>query len=99
MPQDRTFLTNARDFQDVSRGNPRPHTLRGDALVAARLTAETWRLEIVAEGEARLTRQRRLSDRTAIDLPALEALGKTRGVKFLKAMQCNNIPRPLGQGL
>ena len=27
---DRTFLTTPANFRDVSRGNPRPHTLRGD---------------------------------------------------------------------
>ena len=28
-----------------------------------------------------------------------QGLGKSHGVKYLKAMQCNNIPFPLGQGL
>jgi DMSO/TMAO reductase YedYZ molybdopterin-dependent catalytic subunit len=42
---------------------------------------------------------RRLADNTAIDLPTLEKLGREHGVKFLKAMQCLNIPVPLGQGL
>ena len=32
-------------------------------------------------------------------MPALLALGAKHGVKFLKAMQCNNIAQPLGQGL
>ena len=42
----RPFLTPGKEFQDVSRGNPMPHTLQGDALVKARLTPESWRLEI-----------------------------------------------------
>ena len=42
----RRYLTNQVDFRDVSRGNPRPHTLKGDALVQARLTPETWRLDL-----------------------------------------------------
>ena len=93
------YLTKASQFFDVSRGNPRPHSLRGEALEKARLTAATWRLEIVSDGSADITHPIQLEDNTALDMDALKALGKTHGVKFLKAMQCNNIPVPLGQGL
>jgi DMSO/TMAO reductase YedYZ molybdopterin-dependent catalytic subunit len=93
------FLTQPDAFGDVSRGNPRPFTLKGEALVQARLTPESWRLEIVSDGSAQLEKPRRLEDGTALDFAALVALGKKQGVKFLKAMQCNNIPLPLGQGL
>jgi DMSO/TMAO reductase YedYZ molybdopterin-dependent catalytic subunit len=100
MPEERKqFLTQSEEFRDVSRGNPRPHALKGDDLVKAGLTSETWRLEIVSDGSANLERQLKLDDKTALDLPALEALGKKHGIKFLKAMQCLNIPQPLGQGL
>jgi DMSO/TMAO reductase YedYZ molybdopterin-dependent catalytic subunit len=92
-PPPRPFLTPGKDFQDVSRGNPIPHTLKGDALVKARLTPETWRLEIAAEDAATLAKP------LTLDLPTLIQLGEKHGVRFLKAMQCNNIPRPLGQGL
>ena len=95
----RSFLTSADKFVDVSRGNPRPSTLRGAARAKARLTADTWRLEIVSDGSSEVPKPARLEDGTALDLPALEALGQTHGVRFLKAMQCNNIPVPLGQGL
>jgi DMSO/TMAO reductase YedYZ molybdopterin-dependent catalytic subunit len=95
----RTFLTEPEGFTDVSRGNPRPHTLKGEQLVKARLTPETWRLEIVSDGSAKVEKPRTLADGTAIDLPTLEGLGKKHGVKFLKAMQCLNIAQPLGQGL
>jgi DMSO/TMAO reductase YedYZ molybdopterin-dependent catalytic subunit len=93
------FLTEAGKFFDVSRGNPRPYKLKGDALAKARLTAETWRLEIITDGSSQLAHPRKLEDSTALDLKALKQLGKTHGVKFLKAMQCNNIAFPLGQGL
>jgi DMSO/TMAO reductase YedYZ molybdopterin-dependent catalytic subunit len=93
------FLTDARDFVDVSRGNPKPSTLKGEALSKARLTPQTWRLEIVGDGSSQLARPGRLEDGTALDLPGLKELGKSHGVKYLKAMQCNNIPYPLGQGL
>jgi DMSO/TMAO reductase YedYZ molybdopterin-dependent catalytic subunit len=92
-------LTNAGDFVDVSRGKPKPYTLKGEALANARLTHETWRLEIVGDGSAQMDRPARLEDGTALDLAALKELGKAHGVKYLKAMQCNNIPFPLGQGL
>jgi DMSO/TMAO reductase YedYZ molybdopterin-dependent catalytic subunit len=93
------YLTAASDFVDVSRGNPKPSSLRGEALAKARLTPETWRLEIVGDGSAEIARPNRLDDGTALDLAGLKALGKSHGVKYLKAMQCNNIPYPLGQGL
>ena len=97
------LLTPADKFRDVSRGTPKPHSLTGDALVAARLTAESWRLEITAEATpkepASLSTPLTLADGTALDLPALLELGKKHEVKFIKAMQCLNIPAPLGQGL
>ena len=93
------FLTEASDFVDVSRGNPKPFTLRGEALVKARLTPETWRLEIIGDASSQVPHPSRLEDGTAFDLAGLKKLGERHGVKYLKAMQCNNIPSPLGQGL
>lgn len=101
------LLTPAEHFEDVSRGNPKPHTLTGEALVQARLTPETWRLEITTDPftsdlvkePASLTKQLTLADGTALDLPTLLELGKRHSVRFLKAMQCLNIATPLGQGL
>jgi DMSO/TMAO reductase YedYZ molybdopterin-dependent catalytic subunit len=99
MGNERTFLTTPAQFRDVSRGNPRPHTLKGDDLVRARLTPETWRMEILAEGGCTIDTPLTLEKRNAIDLPTLERLGRQHGRKFLKAMQCLNIAQPLGQGL
>src|SRR5438034_6387032 len=99
VPAERPFLTDPKQFRDVSRGDPKPHTLKGDDLVKARLTPETWRLEIVSDGSTQLQKPRKLDDGTAIDLATLQQLGKQHGVKFLKAMQCLNIAPPLGQGL
>ncbi len=101
------LLTASDDYYDVSRGNPKPHSLVGEALVEARLTAESWRLEIVADPftselvkePASLTKALTLDDGTALDLPALIELGKKHSVRFLKAIQCLNIAAPLGQGL
>lgn len=93
------FLTTPNEFSDVSRGKPKPFTLKGEDLVKARLTPETWRLEIVTDGSTQIATPRKLEDSTAIDLPLLQELAKRHGVKFLKAMQCLNIAQPLGQGL
>src|SRR5262249_55870323 len=95
----RCYLTNPGEFRDVSRGNPKPYTLKGDDLVKARLTPESWRLEIVSDGSTHIEKPRLLSDDTALDLKTLLDLGKKHGVRFLKAMQCLNIAQPLGQGL
>ena len=99
MGSSRGFLTNPPDFRDVSRGDPKPFTLKGEQLVKARLTPETWRLEIVSDGSTTLEAPRTLEKGTALDLPTLEKLGREHGRKFLKAMQCLNIAQPLGQGL
>ncbi len=99
MGTERAFLTTPAQFRDVSRGNPRPHTLKGDDLVRARLTPQTWRLEIVAEGGCTIGTPLTLEKRNAIDFATIENVGRQHGRKFLKAMQCLNIAQPLGQGL
>ena len=94
-PAPHPLLTKAADFQDVSRGTPKPHSLTGDALVQARLTPETWRLEITADPftsdvvkePASLGNQFTLDGGNAIDLPTLIELGKKHSVRFLKAFQ------------
>lgn len=97
----RSFITPAADFEDVSRGNPKPHTLTGDALVRAGLTPETWKLEIQADEttNAIVTQKAQIGKAVTLDYPALMELGKKHRVMFLKAMQCLNIATPLGQGL
>ena len=95
----RPLLTPANGFVEVARGNPIPHKLRGEALVKARLTSETWRLEVIGDDATKVAKPLKLDDGTALDLQALINLSKSRGVKFLKAMQCLNIAQPLGQGL
>src|SRR5262249_9192728 len=50
-------------------------------------------------GKAAVERPLRIEDGSAVNFPGLLALGKSHGVRFLKAMQCNNIAQPLGQGL
>lgn len=95
------FLTPADEFEDVSRGNPKPHTLTGEALVRARLTPDTWRLEIRADDtlDGVVTQKAQIEKPVTLDYPALLALGEKHRVLFFKAMQCLNIATPLGQGL
>src|SRR5215831_4115606 len=95
----KNYLTSAEQFGDVSRGNPKPFALQGNDLIRARLTPETWRLEIVSDGSTQIEKPRKIEDNTALDFAALRGLGKKHGVRFLKAMQCLNIGQPLGQGL
>lgn len=107
-PELKPLLTPDLEFNDVSRGNPKPHSLKGDALITARLTAETWRCEITADPfveephtkvAATLEKPLTIDGGNALDLPTLIELGKKHEVHFLKAMQCLNIDTPLGQGL
>ena len=48
-PITKPYLTPGKDFGDVSRGDPKPHKLIGAAQAEARLTPDTWRLEITAD--------------------------------------------------
>lgn len=107
-PTPQPFLTPAKDFRDFSRGTPIPHTLRGKAQEEARLTPETWRLEITADpfveephtkAAATVQRPLTLADGTALDFPALLELGRRHEVNCLHVMQCLNVDQPLGQGL
>lgn len=106
-PSKHRLLTPAHQFEDVSRGKPIPHTLKGEALTQAKLTPETWRLEITADAAVhegisqapQLGRELTLANGTALDYQTLLDLGKKHRVMFLKAMQCLNIATPLGQGL
>src|ERR1051326_1816923 len=81
-----------------ARGDPSPHKLTGDDLVKARLTPESWRLEIIADG-CKIDKPRKRDDGTAIDMPTLLDLGKKHGVKFIKAMQCRSSNWPQDQAI
>jgi DMSO/TMAO reductase YedYZ molybdopterin-dependent catalytic subunit len=76
--------------------------------VEAKLTADTWKCEITADPfteyphtkvPAVLEKPLTLLDGTALDLATLMKLGEKHEVHYFKAMQCLNIPNPLGQGL
>src|SRR4051794_36943457 len=73
----RPFLTAALDVDDVLRGKPKPHTLRGDALVQARLAPETWRLDILTQPAQKddIKGAAAIANPCTLDLPALRELG------------------------
>ncbi len=95
----RPLLTNAKDFRDVSRAKPHPSTLSEAQLAEAKLTPETWQLDIAGEAKAIVPEARTAAAGTPITLDTLHELAKKKTVRVLKGMQCLNISQPLGQGL
>jgi DMSO/TMAO reductase YedYZ molybdopterin-dependent catalytic subunit len=95
------YFTPPKDFGDVSRGNPIPHTLPEEKRKQVGLTRETWKLEVVSDPEhpATLGKQFTKADGTAIDFPTLLKLGEKHAVRFAKVMTCLNIGCPLGMGV
>lgn len=84
-----SFLTPAESFYEVTRG--KPYELPPEARREAGLTPETWRLEIVPDEppwKPDLKRTCRREDGSAITLPALEEIFRSRPVRCLKTMQC-----------
>lgn len=63
-------------------------SLKGDDLIKARLTTDTWQVEILGDGVA-IEKPRKFEDGTALDYATLVDLGKKHSVKVLKAMQCS----------
>ena len=96
-----TWLTSQDDFQDVSRGNPKPHQLPESRKQEVGLTRESWRLEVISDqnNPARLRSPLTRADDTALSFDALVELGKTQAVRFAKVMTCLNIGCPLGTGI
>ena len=95
------FFTPPAEFQDVSRGNPVPHTLPEEKKRAVGLTRDTWKLEVVSDPDqpATLGRQLTRKDSTALDFEGLLRLADRHAVRFAKVMTCLNIGCPLGMGL
>lgn len=95
------FFTPPAEFRDVSRGKPLPHSLPDEKKREVGLTRDTWRLEVVSDPEhpARLGRELKKSDGTALDFAALLKLGEQHAVRFAKVMTCLNIGCPLGMGI
>src|SRR5262249_53968481 len=80
------YFTPPREFRDVSRGKPVPHTLSEDKKREVGLTRETWKLEVVSDPEhpATLGQQLTKKDGTAIEFADVLRMGETRAVRFAK---------------
>jgi DMSO/TMAO reductase YedYZ molybdopterin-dependent catalytic subunit len=96
-----SLFTPQEKFQDVSRGNPLPHSLPDDRKQAVGLTRETWRLEVISDPEnpSKLRQPLTKADGTALDFPRLIQLAEKHAVRFAKVMTCLNIGCPLGMGI
>lgn len=96
-----TWLTRPDDFNDVSRGNPKPHSLPEEKRKEVGLTRDSWRLEVISDPDkpARLRSPLTKDDNSALDFAGLLELAKTRAVRFPKVMTCLNIGCPLGNGI
>lgn len=94
------YLTPQETFGDVSRGNPKPHSLPDDKKREVGLTPETWKLEVISDPDHPATIEQPLTKEagTAIDWNGLMKLAEKHAVSFAKIMTCNNGARPLGMG-
>jgi DMSO/TMAO reductase YedYZ molybdopterin-dependent catalytic subunit len=95
------YFTRPGQFQDVSRGQPLPHSLPEEKKREVGLTRETWKLEVISDPDNPATLGRQLTRKggSALDFKALLALGEKHAVRFAKVMTCLNIGCPLGMGL
>jgi DMSO/TMAO reductase YedYZ molybdopterin-dependent catalytic subunit len=95
------YFTTAEDFQDVSRGNPIPHTLSDEKKREIGLTRESWKLEVLSDkgNPSRLGKSFTKTDGTSLDFASLLKLGEQHAVRFPKVMTCLNLGCPLGMGL
>jgi DMSO/TMAO reductase YedYZ molybdopterin-dependent catalytic subunit len=96
-----SWLTTQDDFQDVSRGNPKPHSLDEESRKRVGLTRDSWKLEVLSDPDhpAVLTSELSAAQGTAFDFQQLMQLAKTKSVRFAKVMTCLNIGCPLGNGI
>ncbi len=96
-----TWLTKQDDFRDVSRGNPKPHSLDEAKRREVGLTRDTWKLEVVDDPDhkARLGSPLTKENNTAFTFAHLMKLAEKHAVRFPKVMTCLNIGCPLGNGI
>jgi DMSO/TMAO reductase YedYZ molybdopterin-dependent catalytic subunit len=95
------FLTPQAEWGDVERGRPLPYTLPPERRREVGLDRKTWRLEVMADPASNSQVEAPLSKElgTALDFEGLLRLGREHGVRYLKAITCNNLGEPLGMGL
>jgi DMSO/TMAO reductase YedYZ molybdopterin-dependent catalytic subunit len=95
------YFTPQANFQDVSRGDPVPHTLSEEKKREVGLTRDTWRMQVTSDPENPVPLRKTFSraDGTALDFAALMQLAETRAVRFATVMTCLNLGCPLGMGI
>ena len=95
------YLTPPEGFQDVSRGTPVPHTLSDEKKREARITRDSWRLEVISDPEHPVGLRKPLTQEagTAIDFPGADANRRVARRAFAKVMTCLNLGCPLGMGI
>ena len=95
------YFTPPRDFRDVSRGKPLPHSLSEEKKREVGLLRETWKVEILSDPDhpATLGKQFTSAAGSALTFEALLKLAEKHAVRFPKVMTCLNIGCPLGMGI
>lgn len=93
------WLTPPDDFRDVSRGNPKPHTLSQQKRKEVGLTRDSWKLNVISDPDNPASIMKPLRDESAFTFEDLMTLAKDRAVRFPKVMTCLNIGCPLGMGI
>ncbi|MGY8766837.1 MAG: molybdopterin-dependent oxidoreductase [Pirellulales bacterium] len=95
------FLTTQEGFRDVSRGNPKPHSLSDETKQEVGLTRDSWSLEVLSDPDnpARLRNPLSKEEGNALTFEGLMNLAKKNSVRFAKVMTCLNIGCPLGTGI
>lgn len=93
------WLTPPDNFQDVSRGKPKPHSLPEEERKKVGLTRDTWKLNVVSDPDHPARIKSPLKGDTALTFDDLMKLAETSAVRFAKVMTCLNIGCPLGNGI
>ena len=93
------FFTHPLDFGTIDRSTPYELPIEERRKIG--LERDTWKLEVVPDKETAAEVENPLSTATgnAFTFADLMALAKTKSVKYLKLMTCNNSEIPLGMGL
>lgn len=96
-----SWLTRQDRFRDISRGNPKPHSLDEAKRKEVGLTRDTWSLEVISdpENQPQLARELTKKNNTAFTFQQLMELAKQHAVRFPKIMTCLNVGCPLGNGI
>lgn len=94
-----SWLTLPDDFQDVSRGNPKPHSLPEEKRREVGLTRDTWKLNVTSDPDHPASIRQPMQGENAFTFDDLMSLAQDHAVRFPKVMTCLNIGCPLGNGI